>query len=296
MANISALSLTITPSTALYTSPMSDSSIAVSTSTEEGRTEIVLDFNGGDGIYARDLGTIFSWPTSASTKLCAWQPSVLELPETIYNRASDWIDGGTPGAKYVQGYSVEADSMGSAKTITLQSSDDLSIHTLNESPATFNKQSRKVFSCTPFIAHSVRRICTDGVPWRVFNEDIIFQPFPELTMLWQTELNSLGMTGWNHLREMNISHISTADLTLTLSFDSWPSIKITIPNSGGAQAKEIITPDSNKWKLVGFSITSTEAFRLFLEDIEVKVGGWNRTSEYTTLHPFGGQSKTGAVV
>ena len=41
--------------TALYTNLIADANISVSSSTLQGRTESVLDFNSGDGINARDL-------------------------------------------------------------------------------------------------------------------------------------------------------------------------------------------------------------------------------------------------
>ena len=46
-------SLSVKPYVALYTSQVLDVNITVSTSTSQGRSETVLDFNSGDGLYAR---------------------------------------------------------------------------------------------------------------------------------------------------------------------------------------------------------------------------------------------------
>jgi hypothetical protein len=73
-------SLSVKPYVALYTSQVIDANITASSSTAQGRTETVLDFNSGDGVYARDLATAFSWPISAGTILYTWQPTLVELP------------------------------------------------------------------------------------------------------------------------------------------------------------------------------------------------------------------------
>src|SRR5882672_5821304 len=105
MPLIADLGLTITPATSLYKNLIADANITVSETITEGRNEIVLDLFQGDGVYSRDLGTIFNWATGGlrRTVLYLWQPSLIEQPETIYDRGSDWNDGGNPGDKYVQG-------------------------------------------------------------------------------------------------------------------------------------------------------------------------------------------------
>jgi hypothetical protein len=85
---ISDLQLTITPASALYTSPVPDSALTVNESVTQGRTSIILDFNNSEGLYARDLGTIFQWPISAGTVLEVWQPSIIPLDEDRYQRMS----------------------------------------------------------------------------------------------------------------------------------------------------------------------------------------------------------------
>src|ERR1700674_2068211 len=93
------LSLTVSPYTALYNTLVPDSIINFYETTNEGRNVVVFDFNQGAGLYARDLGTIFSWPLAARTILDVWQPSLIPMPEGVYGRASDWIDGGFAGDK-----------------------------------------------------------------------------------------------------------------------------------------------------------------------------------------------------
>jgi hypothetical protein len=296
MPVIADLQLTISPYTSLYNNLIPDAVINTYETTGEGRNEIVLDFNAGAGVFGRDLGTIFQWPTALGTVLYDWQPSLIAQPEGVYGRATDWIDGGSSQDKFVQGITIEADTFGVAKTFQLQSADDLSLHPLLEMPATFNGQSIRSFSCEPFIAHSVRVVSTDGVEWRVWSTSLVFQPFPSACLNWQTEMVSLGGVGWEHVREMNIPQISTADLTLVLTFDAWPTITLTVPNSSGKQVKTKVTLPANKFKLIGLQLSSTVAFRLFQEDIELKTKIWGSTDAYRVLKPFGGQASVGATV
>jgi hypothetical protein len=281
---------------------VSDSVITVSSSTAQGRTESVLDFNDGDGVNARDFETSFSWSISQGTILYVWQPSIVQFPENSYNRATDWMDVGG-GAGFIQGIIIEADTFNIPKVFQLQDSDTLQFHTLNEVGAgiAFNRQSIKAFSCTtPFVAHLVRVTTTDGVPWRVWNTNLIYQPFPEQTELWQTELTSLEGVGWQHLRLMNLEYISTQSITLTFAVDtgngSYAPNTITIPSSGGTQTKILLEMSPNKWKLISFGAASTAPMRLFLEGAEVWVKSWGSSSDYRKLKPFGGSSSPSAPV
>lgn len=290
------LALFIGPSTELYKNPIAAAVIKTFETLDEGRNAIVLDFNNSDGLYSRDLGTIFEWPVALHDVLYVWQPSIIPMPETIYGRASDWDDGGYTGDKFIQGITIEADSFGVAKMFQLQSSDDLTVHTLNEVPTTFVKQTLKSFSCNPFISHSVRIVSSDGIKWRVWGSKLVFEPLPSACKQWQTELVSLGMIGWAHAREMNIPHISTADLNLLLTFDTGITMALTIPNSGGKQIKTKVTLVANKFKLVGLRLLSTAPFRLFESDLEMKVKPWGSGESYQVLRPFGGPSSPGATV
>ncbi len=296
-------SLSVKPYTALFTKVITDPNILVSSSTGQGRTESVLDLNNGTGVFARDFETAFSWPISAGTILYTWQPTFIPEPETTYNRTTDWIEcGGATG--FVQGVIVEANSFNADKIFQLQDSDTLTLHPLNEvgTGVAFNGQSVIAFSCvTPFIAHSVRVITTDGVPWKVWRTELVFQPFPESTMLWQTELTSLGGTGWQHLRLINLEYISNAAITLAFTVDSGNGsitpATITIPSSSGTQTKIKLTPTFNKWKLISFSALSTAPMRLFLEGMEVWTRSWGvDNGPYRKLKPWAGASGSGAQV
>jgi hypothetical protein len=290
--------LTVTPETALYTSVVPDVNMSVDTS--QGRTALIFDFESGDGLYSRDLGTVFSWPITAGTILDVWQPSFIIEPETTVNRATDWMDGGNIFAKWIQGVIVTGNTSGLPKTLSLQSGDDNSTHALHESPSSFGVEQTTAFSCHPFIAHNARLTSDDGVAWSNYQSQLIYQPWPELCIEWQSELVSLGITGYAHAREMNIAYASESPITITLGFDDWPaqtySLPATEPSGTVVQSKVKVPLQVNKWKLISFGAISPTPFYLFREDIEFKVKAWGSTSAYGIVKPFGGASSAGAIV
>lgn len=265
----------------------------------------IIDFPAGAGAIVNDIGLLIAWQNDPNSYLDLWQPDWTELPEDTQDRPTDWSDLGNPSSMFIQGFTLEADTFNAPKVIAVQSGDDLTLHVPDQSPVTFDGQSKQDLTFTPpFVAHSIRIVTTDHVPWRMWPSSMdpgawAMQPFPASVPEWQTELNSLGGTGWQHIREMNIAHISTADLVLTLTFDIGASptiLSIVIPNSGGGQAKTKVTIPRNKFKLVAFRLSSTAPFRHFKEDMECKIGDWGRTDPYRNIKPFGGPSSTGATL
>lgn len=87
-AYFSDLQLYVGPATALYESPIPGQAIATNESYNQGRTAIIIDFNDSEGVYARDMGVVFSWPISSGTILDLWQPSIIPLDEDIHQRLS----------------------------------------------------------------------------------------------------------------------------------------------------------------------------------------------------------------
>jgi hypothetical protein len=265
-----------------------------------GLQPYIVDFSNGLARDVIDIELLLTWPVGTRTFLDLWQPDWTELPENSQDRPTDWTDAGASGSMFWQGLTLEADTLNRPKAIMVQSGDDLTFHIPDQSPVTFNGQSKQALTFTPpFIAHSVRIVTTDGVPWRYWGASWTSLPFPSAVTEWQTEMTSLGNEGWQHIREFNVAHISTADLSLVLVFDSGASpttLTLTVPNSGGQQAKTKITCPRNKFKLVSFRLTSSVPFRVFENDFECKVGMWGRQNGYRLLRPIGAQSAGGAEV
>lgn len=270
----------------------------------------VVELSSGSGVYAQDIGIAFSAPliapglsldgvTQVYLALYFWEPTLIEQPETIGERVTDWLDGGYAGAKLIQGMIVHADTGNLLKTFKVQSSDDLSINSLAEMPATglaFATEQSKAFSfAQPFIAHRVRLVPGDTVPWRLWDIEWIFVPYPETAQEWHTPGTAHGLLGWQHVREMNIEYIATAAITVTIITDTGFLVTLTLPPSS-VQTKLLVTVPPLKGKLFTYNFSSPSPFRLWKEDLEVKAGAWNRDDVYAIVKPFGGQSQTAAEV
>lgn len=232
--------------------------------------------------------------------LYIWQTASIPQPVVEQQRAWDWDNAGVAGNKFWQGFILEANTNGVDKLLGVRDADTLMLHPFTPSPVNFQSQSEQAFSfVAPFIAHSVRLEPQDAVNWNGWGIKWVTKPFPEACETWQTELISLGIVGWGHIRELNVPYISTAPVTLTLTFDDAAvggPIVLTLPSTAGAQLKTRFSPTFNKWKLIGFQAVSTAPFYLFLDDFEAKIKSWGSQEPYQVVKPFGGDSSPFAEV
>jgi hypothetical protein len=274
-----------------------------------GFQSYILDYLIAIDERGHDLGLEMQWPVSSSNFLDIFQPNWILEPEDTMRRSTDWTDAGSAGPMFVQGLTLECNTFGKPKNIAIQSDDGV-LHHPDGNPIVANGRQKLDLTFTPpFVSHLMRIVSDDPTLWRLYPTPAgawIQQPFPMAAVEWQTEVGSLGGVGWQHIRELNIAHLSTTDMTLTLVFDidAVPrQIVLNVPNSGAAslsdmtrQAKTKITIPANKFKLVSFRLNSSSAFRIFNADIEVKRGIWGRGNAYDVLKPFGGPSNEAAMI
>ncbi len=226
-------------------------------------------------------------------KLYFWEPAFLERPEDTEMRATDWEDGGLEGAKFLQGFVLEADTQGVDKVIKVQGDQaDLQTYTINH-----NGQQIKPYVFDPTqIASLLRIISPDGVDWRYFGVRWIWEPVPELVTYYETQGTTHDLSGYQFLKDGYISLISTADVTLTINVDG-VNFVYTIPSTGGLYKKNYIlfginssTGQTLKGKLYTYILASTAGFRLFQKDCEVRVHSWG-SGDYQVRQPFGETSR-----
>lgn len=293
---VAAAPVTVAPYSGRYANALTNMSPTSLTGTGAS-AKYILDFTLGQD-ELDDIELIISWLAGKGTAVELWQPTWTDCPDTIQDRATDWTDCGTPGAKLIQGLLLEANTFNVAKSFSVQASDDMSLHVPDQVPITLNGQSFIALTFTPpFIAHSIRIVSSDSVNWQQFGVKPVFVPYPELVPEFQTEPTSNGQIGWQTIGEITLAHISTADLVVTFVYDQWPTQTITIPNSGGAFLKGPKMPmPPNKFKMVTYRVSSTAPFRLFRDACEVKVGQWGRSDPYKLVNPFGGPSDDSAVI
>jgi hypothetical protein len=149
----------------------------------------VVDFTSGFAQDVIDIASVFSWNTSSGNRIELWQPTWIDLPATVQDQPTDWVDLGSAGSNYVRGLILEADTFNVAKAIAIE--DELgNLQVPQESPITLNGQQKIGMSFNPpFVSHIGRIVSTDGVPWRRGPEmgwslEWISDPYPEITRAW----------------------------------------------------------------------------------------------------------------
>ena len=279
---------------ALVATPMSLGAAAAAPSTiPTAATRQQTPVSVGGEILVDFLGLQLAWTDdytkqSAATVLQIWQPSYIQKPETIADRYTDWYDGGTESAKYVQGFILHADTSNAVKGMQCRDGDTLALHAFTPS-VQHNGESVRAYSfTTPFIAHTFRLEPTDQQPWRFFSIEWVFEPTPEVAETWQTQGTSFGNNGYSHIQRIVAAYAAAAPVTLTItSYDGQSPSAITLPSTGGAYQKKLVVLTFNKGQLYFFAASSSVPFQFYLDDWEVLVGNWSRQGAYLTWKSLG---------
>lgn len=140
------------------------------------------------------------------------------------------------------------------------------------------------------LAFDVSWTKTDTIAPVLFQYDILFRPEPSALQSWELRETSHGLNGYHHIRDMYVTLRSTADVTLTLTFDDQTAQTYTIPSTSGTRRKQYISMKANKGKIFRYQFDSAQDFRLYQQDAEVRVRQWNTNLGYKTVRPFGGES------
>lgn len=95
-----------------------------------------------------------------------------------------------------------------------------------------------------------------------------------------------GIAGFKHLGACRLTHVSTADLTLTVTVDGIAQTPITITNSGGIYVTVRFRFPVYKGRHFKYRLSSTAEFRLDERDSFFEVGEWARQNPYQELRIF----------
>lgn len=267
-----------------------------------GQANLLIEINAGDGLIAQNLGLQLSGSVTASytarPKLYWWQPTYLVKAANIQRRALDWDDAGTPGAKFVQGVIIRANTYGVAKTVQVQYDGGTIAQTLT---ITHTGESEIAYPLaaagwTPFIAHLVRLVGADAIDWQFLDATWIFEPAPELATQWETQPTSHDLPGFVSIRDLVVAYQSTTAVTLTLVYDGGATQTYTLPSTAGVYRRTYLPLATGKGRAVTYRWTSTAPFRLFKRDLSCRVQGWGLQG-YIQTTPFGGPSRAdGAAI
>ncbi len=250
----------------------------------------VLDIESGKGQYAYNIGLDIQWTQSDGIpKFNFWEPSYLVKPVLTRKRVTDWADDGYTGAKFVQGFILQADTLAQDRSLAVHSDGGAVEETF-----TINHSGEREIAYsfeTPFITHMLRTHPTDDDFWRIFNIRWIWEPAPELVPVWETQEGSWEFPGFFHHRDCYIPAISSGASTLTITVDG-TAVSYTIPTTAGAYLKQYLVLQPMKGKYAKYRIVGpSTGIRIFQKDLTVRCRGWGDKGPYRVLQPFGDLSR-----
>ena len=253
------------------------------TSVSSSQVTNVVSLDGG--ALAQALGLMLTWTDRGTVTIpFSWQPSYISKPETVTDRSSDWMNAGSAGNKFWQGFRITVDTFGTAKQFTVYDERGTSQQTFT---ITTSGEVTKAYSfATPFYSHMVM-VKMDSVPCREFGIEWVTQPAPETVLNWSNQPTAYGQLGYQHVRQMMVAHMSTADLTLQVTVDNVPLTPLTIPNSGGAYKKTLVMLPPNKGLVYDYQINSTTPFQLWDQDFEIWLKAWDSSGPYINAKLLG---------
>lgn len=224
------------------------------------------------------------WPEEARWDFDPW-------PELI-TEATGWLPV-LPGnaAAFLQGLLLPVEAAGADISLSLITDADTSTIALIPSrvPLANRKTPIAYALATPVVCHQVQIV--PSAACRVWLNEIqwIAEATPEVGTTWTTQATSHGMQGYHSVLRIEAAYSSIAAVSLRLTaFDGTSPALLTLPSTGGAKQRILLTPTMNKGMLYTYSATSPSAFQLFGKETTIEVAGWGRRGAATKYHLLGG--------
>lgn len=257
-----------------------------------GRHRAISDINSGQGQYGYNIGLDIQWSVTTSQPiLYFWIPTRVDKPELTSLRVTDWEDGGYAGAKFVQGFILECDTLNVARTVVIQSDGGVSQQSFTVQAS--NQQQLAFSFTTPFISHLLRMWPQDANFWRTFKVRWIYEPAPELVGEWITQETTHDLPGYFFHRDGLVPVISSAAVTLSVVVNGNPAspFTYTVPSTSSLYLKQYVPLQAMKARAVQYKFTSSAGFRLFQRDLEFRVKAWGTDGPFQVVRPAGDLSR-----
>ena len=104
---------------------------------------------------------------------------------------------------------------------------------------------------------------------------------------WSTSYLTHGFPGYYYHGYLYLRHVSTADLTFTITDEDGTALVVMgITHTGGLDKKDFIRLPVCKTKLAKYTLTSTAQFKGDGEESELLVKPWGRGAEWTHMKIF----------
>lgn len=102
----------------------------------------------------------------------------------------------------------------------------------------------------------------------------------------QPDSTSHDQLSWQSLAELNVKYSSSVPVTISFSPDQGQAIAPLTLATQAAQNKVLTTIGAGKFKLMTYIVSAIGQFRIWVNEFQVKVGGWNRTGQYEPFLPL----------
>jgi hypothetical protein len=261
-----------------------------------GRRRALLDINAGQGQYGYNIGLDITWSDSAGSRpyFYFWGPSWLPKPELSALRFTGFDDLGYPGAKFIQGFKLRADTLDIARTVEVL--DDFNVaHPFTPATVQHPREQTIAYSFnTPFISHLVRFAPQDAAFWRIEGVEWIWEPAPELVTTWTTQETTHDFNGWFAHRDGYLPILSSDVVTFTVQTRGNPNgaFVYSLPTTASVYSKIYSVLEPMKALAVTYSLTSPAGFRVFDRDLEFRVKQWGSEGPYISKMGIGDLTRT----
>jgi len=203
---------------------------------------------------------------------------------------------GYPGAKWVQGFKLRANTFNLPVPLVVQYYDEnLTVQQFTV-PIAHPDEVIVPYSFAPRVMHLARLGQSGSNAWLNMGVvDWVYEPQPELATTWTTQPTTHDINNWHHIRDGYLPVMSTTPVTLLITDDTGNPLGggIVIPPSGGTLVilKAYWVPVANKSRTYQYSATSASGFRVFQKDLVVNVKPWGTGGAYEAVRPFGDTSR-----
>jgi len=124
----------------------------------------------------------------------------------------------------------------------------------------------------------------------LYQYDVLYRLEPVALQHWESPGMSLGQAYFT-AKETYVTLRSGGLVNMTLTADNGTPVVYSIPSTGGLKQKVYLLLQPTKCKLLRIAFDSTSDFRLYRDESELRVRGWNKTG-YDVIPIYGSEELT----
>lgn len=230
---------------------------------------------------------------SATSGVRCWFDEVTwdaeQYPE-LDTEYSPVLNCGTPRAKFLQGVVLPIDTQGAPVSFIFVGDSGV-VGFVSAAISTSGKQP-VAFSWTPFITHDIQII--PSAPVSIFYDEAvwIFEPEPELAVIWQTPMMTHGLSGYMHQRLFWIAYVATAAVVFTRVLSNGTVEMYNLPSTNGSYQKSLLPALPSKFLAASYQISSASPCRVYMQDCELLTKDWGSDGAFQSMKMIGSPSVT----